>query len=174
MNLRKTSPLFILLILSLIVIGCGAQTTQHDQQNKVSKENPEAMMHNQNTFTFRLFEQAIHSDTDKDNRLISPLSIYMDFAMLYNGASGETKKAMQQALHIQPGTSDQLNRMQWKLMKERPKSDSAVTIDMENAIWHRKNLNPKSKVLSANQTFSEDAIRDSDFGNAETVADVNS
>lgn len=174
MNLRKTSPLFILLILSLIVIGCGAQTTHHDQQNKVSKENPEAMMHNQNTFAFRLFEQAIHSDTDKDNRLISPLSIYMDFAMLYNGASGETKKAMQEALHIQPGTSDQLNRMQSKLMKELPKADSSVTINMANAIWHRKNLIPKSKFLSTNQKFYEATIRASDFGNPKTVADINS
>jgi len=173
MILRKTSPFFIPFILSLFFIGCGAQTTQNNQKNTVPKENTETMMQHQNTFAFRLFEQAIQTDAANNNKLISPLSIYMDFAMLYNGASGETKKAMQEALYIKPGSLDQLNRMQASLMNELPKADSSVTINVANAIWHRMDLTPKAKFLSTNQQYFNATIEAADFGNPKTISAIN-
>ncbi len=53
MNLKKTNPLFILLTISLFIIGCGAQSIQNNQQNTASTDNLETMMQNQNTFAKR-------------------------------------------------------------------------------------------------------------------------
>lgn len=169
----RKPTLLILLIASMFFMYCGTKNMQNNPQHSVALENSKDMIQSQNNFAFRLFENAISSDVEKENKLISPLSIYMDFAMLYNGASGETKSALQQALHLQDKTPDMLNKMQSQLMMELPEIDSSVALTMANAIWYRKDLTPKSKFLATNQKYYQAKIEAADFGNSKTVQDIN-
>ena len=76
----------------------------------MTAENGETMRNStlavaNNEFGFDLFQQLKRQAANK-NIFFSPLSVTMALAMAYNGAEGETKRAMARALRIQ-GPEDQ-------------------------------------------------------------------
>lgn len=175
MFLLKPNPKIALYLFSvaLLMMSCGPKVSQNNTDTMISPDNSTTLVQNQNEFGFTLFDKINSSDTDKTNKLISPLSIYMDFGMLYNGASGETKKALGKVLNLKEGDIEYLNKAQAKILTDLPKIDSSVTVNMANAIWYRNSLTPKSKFLSVNQKYYKARIEGADFGNTQTVKDIN-
>lgn len=136
-------------------------------------ENPKSGTEAQNEFAFSLFDKLHKSNLETPNKLISPLSIYMDFGMLYNGASGETKKAIQKGLQMNTGNAEFMNKTQAKILTDFPQIDSSVTINMANAIWYRNGLTPKKTFLDTNKKYYNARIEGADFKNPQTVKDIN-
>ena len=60
-------------------------------------------------FGLRLLRELV-AEQPKGNVLISPVSVALALAMTYNGAAGETKTAMAQALGLQGLSVEELNR----------------------------------------------------------------
>ena len=52
-----------------------------------------------NTFGLKIF-QKIREESDKENIMISPLSISVALAMAYNGADGDTKNEMRETMEL--------------------------------------------------------------------------
>lgn len=165
----KISSFFLM---SIILMGCKSQN-QNNSTTEITPETSENMLQSQNNFSFELFKQALKTDTDQKNLLLSPQSIYMDFAMLYNAAEGETKKAMQNAFYLGNNSAKILNQSQFELLKILPKSDTSVVISMANAIWHTKDLTPKKSFLEVNKKFYHAKIEAADFKNSQTISDIN-
>lgn len=171
LNIKYLSLTIPLLI--LILSGCKSQSTSTENKSDSSPKSFQNMTDAQNSFSFSLFEKSLQSDSDKSNVLISPPSIFMDFAMLYNGASGKTKTAMENALHINGFDLETINSSQSELMTNLPKLDLGVTINMANAIWYSEDKEPKSSFLSVNQDFYKAKIQKADFNNPQTKTDIN-
>lgn len=126
-----------------------------------------------NNFAFALFKTSIQHNPNEINRFISPQSIFMDFAMLYNAAENKTKKAMEKALFLGDAHRKTLNSYEADFLNKLPHIDSTVTLTIANAIWHRKDLTPKPEFLSINRAFYKAKIEAANFKNPNTVDDIN-
>lgn len=167
--ISKNSLPLILLFSSLLIMSCGAQKNAEE----TSKFTPKQMSDSQNNFSFELFKHVMTLESDAVNPLISPQSIFMDFAMLYNGASGRTKSAIDKALQLKGMDINALNTAQSELLENFPKIDTSVTITIANAIWYRKDRIPQNSFLSVNQEFYHAKIQDADFSDPQTKTAIN-
>src|SRR5699024_3506492 len=145
--------------------GCKSPSPSLESNSKVSSKTFQNMTDAQNSFSFSLFEKSLNSESRESNILLSPPSIFMDFAMLYNGASGKTKAAMEKALFINAFDINTITSSQSDLVKNLPELDSGVTLNMANAIWYSQDKTPKTSFLSVNQDFYKAKIQKADFQN---------
>lgn len=159
-------------ILMLFMTSCKSQITQKEEI-EISATEIETLQASQNNFSFDLFNYVLASDSEKANRLISPQSIFMDLAMVYNGAHGTTQSAMQKALRLEKINPERLNQSQAELLKNIPNLDDEVSFVMANAIWHRKDLLPRQDFLEVNTTYYDADIHAADFKDPQTVKDIN-
>src|SRR5262245_23093045 len=122
----KSKMCMALCVLSLIncraaVRDAGQNGDGVAQPTEVTRPNNSATMNSNlaaasNAFGFDLFQQLRRQEADK-NVFFSPLSVTVALAMTYNGAAGETKKAMARALKIEGMNDDALNRASAELLK---------------------------------------------------------
>ena len=97
------------------------------------------MVEADNSFGLEVFQRL--NETEKGNFNISPLSISQALAMTYNGARGETKAAMEEALKKAGFTTDEINQSYQSLVKALLGADSKVTLEIAQSIWYRKGFN---------------------------------
>ena len=95
-------------------------------------------------FTFNIVKQL--NTAQKDNFLLSPISVQLAFAMLTNGADGNTRQQLLSALGYGSKSIDELNSDCQKVIEEWKRVDSLLniggsceqTIETANAIWTDK------------------------------------
>jgi len=97
------------------------------------------MTKTQSQFAFDLFNKIAATDFG-DNIFISPLSAMLALAMTYNGAEGETKTAMADALKFKPAEYENINQYLGELIASLNKADSAVELNLANSIWYRSDI----------------------------------
>src|SRR5215211_1406169 len=99
-------------LILLVLIGCTLSQLSLAKNNQPSNNN--AAMENQSNkatsdsrlvsantkFGFKLFAEVAKQDAGK-NVFISPASVGLALAMIYNGAAGETKQGMDRVLEIE-------------------------------------------------------------------------
>lgn len=87
-----------------------------------------------NEFGFQLFE-LLAKQKPGQNVFISPTSAALALQMAYNGANGETRRAMEQALDLQGLSIDQVNSANAALLAQLDSLDPAVKLRIANSIW---------------------------------------
>jgi serpin B len=94
-----------------------------------------------NEFGMNVFEEIRKSEKDQ-NTFYSPISTFFAFSMLYNGASGETKKAMEEAMHLSANRlySVYLNYANDLLMNELQAEKEDFTLTIANSLWVKDNF----------------------------------
>jgi serine protease inhibitor len=90
----------------------------------------------QNAFGVALFKQIAQTEKNK-NLFVSPSSAAVALAMAYNGARGETQKAMEQTLKLSGMTPDDVNKAANVWLKALETPASKVEISIGNSIWVR-------------------------------------
>jgi serpin B len=128
----------------------------------------------QNHFAFKLFKATLKNDNTTANTLISPLSIYFNLSMVYNGTFGETKLKMQQAMQLDNADTSLLNLTNGTLIGYLSTTDSAVETSIANAIWYRdQGQQPLPAFLKVNSVYYHAKVTGSDFNNPNTVNQIN-
>lgn len=172
----KVSLIVVLFFPALIFYGCGKTQVSPDVINPVVlPENGENVIAAQNDFALKFFKELLEQDKTNSNKLVSPLSIYMDFSMAYNGAAGNTLDEMNSALQLGGISAQLLNEVNKALVTGLPKADSKVELDLANSIWYRNQ--GAQPLLSFIQTVSDNymaQITGADFKSPQTVNDINS
>ena len=87
------------------------------------------------TFSNDIFQKLALQKTE--NTFISPASIYLALAMAYNGARGNTQKAMAECLKANHISINELNRFGKEFMGYLHSMKNDVTINIANSIWIR-------------------------------------
>jgi serpin B len=103
-----------------------------------------------NVFGFNLFHQLC---TDGGNVFISPPSIALALSMTYNGAQGETKLAMANALSIEDIPIEDINVASEKLLDLLQNPDPDTELTVADSIWARKGVEFEEKFLHNNEEF---------------------
>jgi serpin B len=125
-------------------------------------------------FAFSLFRELVTKGANKDI-FISPLSVSMALAMLYNGAEGTTKDAMAKTLNFGNMTLEEINQEYSKLIESLENVDQAVKLLLGNSVWMEKEFEPivKSGFLERVGTSYDGEILTRDFENPQTVSEIN-
>jgi len=123
-------------------------------------------------FSFKLFEQLAKAQAGK-NILVSPASVALTLAMIYNGASGETQEGMAKALEW-PGMSlTEINQANAVLRTILASADAKVQLNIANSLWARNGLVFKPEFIQRNQIFYAAEVNNVDFAAATAPALLN-
>lgn len=163
-----------ILPLCLLAMGstCHKPTLPHDNSG-VQPQIKTSVTHAQNQFAFRLFAETLKEHPDPANVLISPISIYLDLSMAYNGTAGTTHSAMQEALGLKEIDAPTLNAHSLALLQELTRNPEGITLDVANSIWYRDHgITPLDSFLQINKQYYQALIKGTDFGPS-TVGQIN-
>ncbi|MDZ7363921.1 MAG: serpin family protein [candidate division KSB1 bacterium] len=123
-------------------------------------------------FSFKLFDKIVKQDAGK-NIFISPASVTMALAMIYNGAGGGTQEAMARALALQGMSLPEINQAQAALRAMLARTDPNVQLTIANSLWAGKGVAFKTEFLKRNQDFFAAKITNLDFATPGAAATMN-
>ena len=110
------------------------------QEKTADMTDPAAMTH---WFTTSI--PALMQDTGKENRVCSPLNIYMALSMLAAVTDGQTRQQILDALGAE--SLELLQKQTAQLWTENSWDDGLVTSTLANSIWLRDGYNYNSETL---------------------------
>lgn len=131
----------------------------------------EELIEADNAFGLDLFKEVNAELDEGKNLMISPLSISLALAMVYNGADGDTKSQMETMLHKTGFTADQVNTAYQTLVESLADHDPKVKLSIANAIFYDKDFSVKSDFISTNQTYYDAEVDELDFNNSSATLD---
>src|SRR5450432_3334654 len=120
--MKIVSRLVVLLLVTLTAtVSCKKTTAVPDKtQTIVLPANGSSIIDANNELAFNFLRATLKQDALDDNKLISPLSIYLALSMLYNGAGNATKDSIAAALSIQGLDINTLNAVCHSLIAQLP------------------------------------------------------
>ncbi|WP_421658749.1 serpin family protein [Leptothermofonsia sp. ETS-13] len=145
--------------------------TEHLAMQKSPEIDPQLVAAN-TQFGFKLFSEILKQDRNK-NIFVSPSSVAIALAMTYNGASGETQKAMAKALELNGMSLQALNQANANLKELLQNPDPKVQLAIANSIWARQDVSFKPDFMQRNQTFYGAEIANLNFNDPKSKSIIN-
>jgi serpin B len=124
-------------------------------------------------FAFYILQELVFEDRGK-NVFISPLSILLALAMTYNGAAGDTKLAMAEALQFTEFDLEELNRGFRDLTASIMAADQEVQISIANSIWYMPGYDVKEDFIQRNEAYYDSEVIELDFADPQAPDTINS
>ncbi len=127
------------------------------------------------SFAFEFFENVFLEEAggDDENFMVSPLSLSMALAMTSNGAAGETKSAIREALELGAYPDEDVNGYYKKLKEALLKTDPSTKLSIANAIFTNKHIEIKRDFINTNRSFYDATVKPVDFNDLRTVGIIN-
>ncbi|MDR3140703.1 MAG: serpin family protein [Tannerellaceae bacterium] len=125
-----------------------------------------------NLFAFDLL-RTVSKNEEKENILISPLSVSLALAMLNNGANGLTHEEIQSVLGYGDITRDEMNGYFQKMLEAMQEIDPLTTFKSANSIWIEQQFPVLAPFTEVNKDYYGAEIRNEDFANPATVGLIN-
>lgn len=167
----------IFCILLVFVSGCGTGGKDSGQRAEPkptfqTKDIDERLREANSRLAFRLYEEVLKEENE-GNVFISPFSVSTALAMTYNGAAGETKEAMADALQFQELTLEEINHAYAALQTVIAQADPDVELSIANSLWGRAGQPFKPDFLEQNAQFYDARITELDFDDPQASRTIN-
>lgn len=124
-------------------------------------------------FAFKLYEQAL-KQPGRQNVFISPTSVMLALAMTYNGAEGETRRAMANTLGLEGMSLEEVNRAAADLTSALGSTDPKVQLKIANSLWAEKGLTLKPAFVQRSKEYYAAEVTSLDFASPTAAATINS
>jgi serpin B len=134
------------------------------------KENP--LIAADTRFAFKLFDALTQQERER-NIFISPTSVALALLMAYNGAHGETQRAMAAALELDGMSLDDINRVGADLMQALEQLDPQVRLAIANSLWIRKGIDFDHSFMHRLQELYHAEAIELDFAAPASVQRIN-
>jgi len=132
--------------------GCEKQDIEdlpEDPVQIVLSESEQALSESSNQFSFDIFRLLVEGETEAENIMISPLSISYALSMTLNGANGETREDMMEALRYNNITLEEINNSYKTLSNKITEIDKRVILNIANSVWVEERLEVKQAFINA-------------------------
>ncbi len=152
------------------------KTPKETEANKESDKNAENVdqdLVNLNTdFALKIFKEL--SDEDKNiNVFISPISISIAIAIVYNGSKNQTQQEIAETLEFKDHSMDELNSSFKVLLSSMENIDEMVELYTGNSIWCRKDFTIKKDFTDLAEYYYNASINNEDFDDPDTAGKMN-
>ena len=165
---------FSIILLATSLLACTQESVDQPVTNLTMTEKSAKIIAADNQFGLELFQKINASLNEPQNTMISPMSVSLALAMVYNGAEGTTKKQMEEMLHKANLTPDDINQSYKELVAALVSHDPKVELSISNAIFYRNTFPVKNNFITTNQNFYNAEVSGLDFTKtAETLRKVN-
>ncbi len=165
---------FSIILLGTSLLACTRESVDQPVTNLTMTEKSAKIIAADNQFGLELFQKINASLNEPKNTMISPMSVSLALAMVYNGAEGTTKKQMEEMLHKANLTPDDINQSYKELVAALVSHDPKVELSISNAIFYRNTFPVKNNFITTNQNFYNAEVSGLDFNKtAETLRTVN-
>jgi serine protease inhibitor len=174
--MKKNMSVVVFVFLILLMNSCAKNHITPDQKTNIIILPPDgtSVILASNEFAFDFFRATLQNDSDQNNKLISPLSIYLALSMVYNGADHATKESMEAALRLKGIDIKSLNDLCNTLITSLPDEDNRVQLSIANSIWYRQNnYQPFPAFLNTVQNDYIASIRPLNFDDPNAVTTIN-
>lgn len=125
-----------------------------------------------NRFGLRLLRE-LAGKVPAENLLISPASVSAALSMTYNGAGGETARAMAETLCLEGLKLEEVNRAHASLWAALASADPQVTFESANSLWARLGIPFRADFLARNREFYGAEVTNLDFSDPGAAAVIN-
>lgn len=162
----------VLLLALLLLVGCSQPLPPPEARlpdtppGKPIAHAAEVGTYNQ--FGFSLYHRLAGP---QKNTLISPVSIGLALSMAYNGAAGDTRAAMAEALLVAGLDLTELNQANKVLLAELEASD--VTVAIANSLWLKKGISFLPSFVENNQNYYNAEVTELNFNSAKAAPTIN-
>ena len=119
-------------------------------------------------FGFKLFSEIAKQDAGK-NVFISPFSVAAALAMTYNGASGETQRAMAETLELNGMSLDEVNQANAALRQTLEELDPQVQLAIANSLWLKHGETFRPEFVQRGQSFYDAEVANFSNGDAPVI-----
>jgi len=165
---------FSILTMAILFIACTNDTETPAVTDFTPTEKSAKIIAADNQFGFELFRKVNASLDEPKNTMISPMSVSLALAMVYNGTEGNTKKQIEDMLHKASLTPDDINQSYKELVAALSSHDPKVELSISNAIFYRNTFPVKNNFIATNQNYYSAEVAGLDFSkSAETLNKVN-
>jgi serpin B len=127
-----------------------------------------------NSFALDIFKKVIENTDESENVIISPLSVSSALSMALNGANGETREEMLEALRLNGMDPEVINISYKNLTQDLLKVDSRVLISIANSIWTENNFVVKKPFTDILSEYYDTESQSFDINDPDVVKPINS
>jgi serpin B len=162
---------------SIILFACNNNEEEKNNSSdpiKIELSETELQMTNESqNFAANLLSVVNNLQATDENIVLSPLSLNMALAMVWNGANGETKQAIQQAMGMGDYPQSEVNDYFKKLRDALVKTDPTVKLAIANSIWSRQGFPVKQSFYDVNRNYYQAEVKEVDFNSPNTLGLIN-
>ena len=170
----RTIRFFVLTLFILLVSYYCEKTNPEPGPNEIKlTQKGKVLVEADNRFGIKLFKEVIQAEEPEKNVMISPLSVSLALAMTYNGAYGDTKKAMEKTLELTGLTVDEINKNYKILIDALSSVDPKVLMSIANSIWYKHTFPVEQDFIDVNQNYYYADVSPLDFYDPEAVNTIN-
>ncbi len=126
-----------------------------------------------NQFSFDIFKLIVEDETESENIMISPMSISYALAMTLNGAAGDTRDAIMDALRYNNITLDDINSSYKALSNKITGIDKRVVMNIANSVWVEERLEVKEVFINALMDYFDAEGHQFNINDPDIIAEVN-
>ena len=165
---------YILIFMILALSSCNTNDAQPWERKTIElDEKSVQLVQSGNEFGLELFKLIYANETKSENIMVSPLSVSLALAMTYNGAEGDTKTAMEQALKVHGLTTAEINTSYHSLIKALKSLDPKVVFEIANAIFYKETFQVESSFMTSNKNYYDAEISPLNFSSPEALKIIN-
>jgi serpin B len=168
----KSSLSMLLALFLLFAVSCNQDDITLPKTITLDEKSTE-LIEAENEFGLELYQKIYAGEEAADNIMVSPLSVSLALAMTYNGANGETKKAMEETLKVYGLSPDEINESYASLVAALKSLDPKVILEIANAIYYREDFPVEQDFVSTNQNYYDAKVEALDFGSPQAVNTIN-
>lgn len=165
-----TLSLCIVTILLLSACGTENKSLKVPNEAEFQQDDYQKIVPSNNELAFQLLQ--VVEENEEGNVFISPTSLLMALAMVYNGADGETKEEIAKVLHttLEPKEFNQANA---SLMDMLYQNSDEITLEVANSIWLNESYQFQEKFKENTMNYFNAKTEEIDITNPESVNRIN-
>jgi serine protease inhibitor len=123
-------------------------------------------------FTFKLFHELVRQDPSA-NIFFSPCSVMLCLAMVYDGARGETRSGMANALQLSGLDSEGVESTVARLRSVFQKRAADVQLLMSNSLWCNRSIHVLPAFTARARDIYDADVHEIEFAAADAAARIN-
>lgn len=165
----------ILFLFTILFISCSKndEPLPKDPVPIDLTQDQVALIESGNSFAFDIFNRVLESAGENENVMISPLSISYALSMTVNGANGETRDAMLDALRLKGISIDAINSSYKNLTRALLSVDKRVLMSIANSVWIENDFTVKKNFTDILTNFYDADAKTFDINDASAPDKIN-
>ena len=154
--MKKKLLLIVILIFSIFSISCTAKEENPQKGNddiEISKRDDVKTNNSFSSSVTYFGKNILTKKYNKNNTVVSPLSLHLAFDMVYNGAEGETETEMRKTLGYPSNMDKKSISEQSKAIMDNLKSNDSMTLEIANSLWAKKGFKIKKSFIDNSKKY---------------------